>query len=78
MNPFARRVAWLGLTTAEAARVLRVPLATAEAWRAGRYRAPRPALRLLAVWGRQRESERRAQYRTRLQQLNEAKEHHEL
>lgn len=51
-TPFARRLARLGLTTVAAARICGVPTATAENWRQGRTRTPRPVMRLLALWGR--------------------------
>jgi hypothetical protein len=51
-TPFARRARHLGLTVAQAARIVGVPTRTAESWSAGRYAPPRSALRLLALWGR--------------------------
>ena len=42
----------LGLTTTQAARILRISPRTVEGWRQGRFPAQRPALRLLLLVAR--------------------------
>lgn len=47
---FAKRRRRLGLTVKQAARYLRISYDTARKWNTGATEAPRPALRLLAVY----------------------------